>query len=80
MLPHARLPKHGDVLHDSHAEVVARRGMGMWLAGELQSAVQGKESALEAKGDHGWRLKDGCTVAMYVSLLPCASPACPRRD
>lgn len=34
-LPANRLPKHGDVLHDSHAEVVARRGFILWLYEEL---------------------------------------------
>jgi tRNA-specific adenosine deaminase 1 len=35
-LPEARLPKHGEALHDSHAEVIARRGAIRWLLEEVQ--------------------------------------------
>ena len=35
-LPACRLPKRGDALHDSHAEVIARRGAVRWLLEEVQ--------------------------------------------
>src|SRR5260221_13553444 len=35
-LPESRLPKHGEALHDSHAEVIARRGAIRWLLEEVQ--------------------------------------------
>lgn len=35
-LPAHRLPRHGDALHDSHAEVIARRGAIRWLLEEVQ--------------------------------------------
>lgn len=34
-LPENRLPACGDALHDSHAEVLARRGVVRWLAQEV---------------------------------------------
>lgn len=34
VLPFARLPPAGDTLHDSHAEVLARRGFKRWLIDE----------------------------------------------
>jgi tRNA-specific adenosine deaminase 1 len=38
-LPANRLPTHGDALHDSHAEVIARRGAVRWLLEEAQRAA-----------------------------------------
>jgi len=79
-LPHARLPVHGDVLHDSHAEVIARRGFKLWLYGQIDRAARG-----EGEGEHGetdllvepvgggeWSLKPGWKAGFYVSTLPCA--------
>ncbi|GAA5904997.1 hypothetical protein JCM6882_002414 [Rhodosporidiobolus microsporus] len=75
-LPHARLPVHGDVLHDSHAEVIARRGFKLWLYGELEQSSRAEEDSLlervEGSGDEAeWRLKHGWQVGMYISTLPC---------
>jgi tRNA-specific adenosine deaminase 1 len=47
-LPAHRLPVRGDALHDSHAEVIARRGAIRWLLEEVQRDVartQGREQA-----------------------------------
>ncbi|KAH8986322.1 adenosine deaminase/editase [Lactarius akahatsu] len=38
-LPAVRLPVRGDALHDSHAEVIARRGAVRWLLEEAQRAT-----------------------------------------
>jgi len=70
---------NGDCLHDSHAEILARRGMIVWLLSEMQ----------KMKADHSYRsrwlenrnqdttgvkfkLREGVMVHMYVSSLPCA--------
>ncbi|GAA6024081.1 hypothetical protein JCM10207_009303 [Rhodosporidiobolus poonsookiae] len=74
-LPHARLPVHGDLLHDCHAEVVARRGFKLWLYGQLEKAARGDEEGLlervEKPRGAEWRLKEGWKVGVYVSTLPC---------
>ncbi|GAA5968999.1 hypothetical protein JCM11641_000805 [Rhodosporidiobolus odoratus] len=75
-LPHVRLPVHGDVLHDSHAEVIARRGLKLWLYGQLARTAQGDHDSLlerstEENGTTEWRLKEGWKIGMYVSTLPC---------
>lgn len=38
-LPASHLPTCGDALHDSHAEVIARRGAVRWLLEEVQRAA-----------------------------------------
>jgi len=43
-LPAARLPTRGDALHDSHAEVIARRGAIRWLLEEVQRDAQASAS------------------------------------
>lgn len=72
VLPHAKLPLHGDVLHDSHAEVIARRGLLLWLYGQLDRAFEGQESCLRSLNGK-WGLRDGLRLGMYVSTLPCGS-------
>ena len=44
-LPEARLPKHGEALHDSHAEVIARRGAIRWLLEEVQRDARARVRA-----------------------------------
>ncbi|BGP47637.1 hypothetical protein JCM10450v2_003502 [Rhodotorula kratochvilovae] len=77
-LPHARLPVQGDVLHDSHAEVIARRGFKRWLYGQLERALAEEEDGardeanvlIERVSGREWRLKEGWKVGMYISTLP----------
>ncbi|GAA6064737.1 hypothetical protein JCM10212_005316 [Sporobolomyces blumeae] len=73
-LPHQRLPVHGDVLHDSHAEVVARRGFKLWIYRQIELASdRDRESSLFERDEpnHEWTLKPGWNVALWVSTLPC---------
>jgi len=74
-LPANRLPKHGDVLHDCHAEVIARRGFMLWLYNQVERHLQADEGAsgfLErSPSSDQLRLKSNVTVHMYVSTLPC---------
>ncbi|KAF8058116.1 KLP1 [Scenedesmus sp. PABB004] len=61
--------RHGDVLHDSHAEVVARRALVAWAHGQLALAAahhrrqreQGQEQEQEQGG--GGRQPAGCGAA-----------------
>lgn len=44
-LPACRLPERGDALHDSHAEVIARRGAVRWLLEEVQRDARARGRA-----------------------------------
>lgn len=59
--------KTGDVVHDFHAEVLARRGVVRWFLQEMA-----KESEWFVVDDSGERsLRQGITLHMYISELPC---------
>lgn len=88
-LPHAKLPVHGDILHDSHAEVIARRGFHLWAYAQLEKALRAEaDKGKRREGDSSspadaefferqpsghWRLRSQWRVVFYVSTLPCQS-------
>jgi len=70
-LPKDKLPLQGEALHDSHAEVLARRGAVRWLFEEIDRAVSGHSAWLSKTTDDRYRLKDGVQMIMYISTPPC---------
>ncbi|XP_040379546.1 tRNA-specific adenosine deaminase TAD1 isoform X2 [Oryza brachyantha] len=66
----ARLNHHGDLVHDAHAEVVARRALLRLIYTEV-----GRNSApdwLVASGTGGkWKMRDGHHLHLYITQLPC---------
>ncbi|GAA5928082.1 hypothetical protein JCM1841_005903 [Sporobolomyces salmonicolor] len=70
-LPHAKLPVHGDVLHDSHAEIIAKRGFKLWIYAEMDRALKGDAGVYVERASDGWRIRTGWEVGMWVSTLPC---------
>ena len=80
-LPYASLPLNGDVLHDQHAEVLARRGARHWLLTRVHHEARLDPShhtrIFEPIPVHGarasprWSLRQGVKLHLYVSTLPC---------
>ncbi|KAI0921433.1 hypothetical protein AcW1_004588 [Taiwanofungus camphoratus] len=70
-LPTIRFSKEGDALHDSHAEILARRGAIRWLLEEVQRATCSGSVWLHQSTDEKFKLNDGVQVYMYVSTAPC---------
>lgn len=67
-LPVSRLPEQGDALHDSHAEILARRAAVRWLYDEISRP----QSPWIRKGDNGlYELNQGVRVHLYISTPPC---------
>uniref|UniRef100_H3CTW5 tRNA-specific adenosine deaminase 1 n=1 Tax=Tetraodon nigroviridis TaxID=99883 RepID=H3CTW5_TETNG len=63
----------GDVLNDSHAEVIARRGCVRYLIQELHRAVTGGDSAVFCRAEQRgkWKLKPGVSFHFFSSHTPC---------
>ncbi|EJD53914.1 adenosine deaminase/editase, partial [Auricularia subglabra TFB-10046 SS5] len=71
-LPMERLPAAGDALHDSHAEVLARRGALKWCLGEIaRSEAAAGSRWLQQTDDGTYALRPGVQLSMYISMLPC---------
>ncbi|KAH9850063.1 adenosine deaminase/editase, partial [Lenzites betulinus] len=72
-LPAARLPKEGDALHDSHAEVLARRGFIRWLLEEIGRlcSLDGTSYWLSKHEDGTFSLREEAELDMYISTVPC---------
>ncbi|XP_070828492.1 tRNA-specific adenosine deaminase 1 isoform X2 [Chaetodon trifascialis] len=68
----AMSPK-GDVLNDSHAEVIARRGCIRYLIQELRRAVSGGLSSVFCQADQcgKWKLRPGVSFLFFTSHTPC---------
>ncbi|BEJ15323.1 hypothetical protein CspHIS471_0410900 [Cutaneotrichosporon sp. HIS471] len=69
-LPANRLPPLGDTIHDSHAEVLARRGFVHYLLSEATSALE-NESDILSFVQGKFVIKDNVETWLYISALPC---------
>ncbi|XP_064091363.1 tRNA-specific adenosine deaminase 1-like [Macrobrachium nipponense] len=65
------LPHHGNVLHDSHAEVIARRAFLLYLIDQIGRAASGSGSVLERKENGKFGIKPGFSFHFYSSHTPC---------
>lgn len=64
------LPAGGDVLHDSHAEVLARRAFVLYLTQQVRSAANGNSSIFQLKNGTFY-LKPDIFFHFYTSHTPC---------
>ncbi|XP_030634919.1 tRNA-specific adenosine deaminase 1 [Chanos chanos] len=63
----------GDILNDSHAEVIARRGCVRYLTEELRRAVRGEGSQVFCRSEHTgkWKVQPGVSFLFFTSHTPC---------
>lgn len=74
-LPGIRLRNGGDALHDSHAEVVARRGAVRWFLEEIERVKATGGSIWMGETSSGlFGLLPGVRLHFYVSTVPCKRP------
>lgn len=69
-LPTSKYALRGEALHDSHAEVLARRGAIRWFMDEVIRSVA-KESDWISRSKDKWTLCEGVKIWFYTSTLPC---------
>ncbi|XP_043937707.1 tRNA-specific adenosine deaminase 1 isoform X2 [Protopterus annectens] len=68
----AMMSKSGNILNDSHAEVVAQRSFHRYLYSQLLFAVQGQSSIFVPGVTAGkWMLKPGISFVFFTSQTPC---------
>ncbi|XP_071449422.1 tRNA-specific adenosine deaminase 1 [Hetaerina americana] len=72
-LGHSAMSPKGDVLNDSHAEVMARRGFLRYLYYELLLVFRGKQSRVIYPPENNGKcnVKDGIRFHFYSSHTPC---------
>ena len=74
-LPLSKLSPRGEIINDSHAEVLARRGALRWFLEESQRMrKEPYESSWLKPRYAGAILQDGIELHLYVSTVPCMSP------
>ena len=68
----ALLSKQGDVIHDSHAEVITRRSFIRYLFMEMQTCLNGKKSIFQYDETSGnFLIQSDLQFHLYVSHAPC---------
>ncbi len=72
-LPATRLSRNGDALHDSHAEVLARRGAVRWFLEEISRSCDATSGSrwISRGSDAKYELKVDVRLDMYISTVPC---------
>jgi len=62
----------GASINDSHAEILARRGLMYWLYNQLELACQHDPESIFVKASGGgFDLKEGIYLDMYINTAPC---------
>ncbi|KAI0698620.1 adenosine deaminase editase [Cytidiella melzeri] len=68
-LPAHKLQRGGDIVHDSHAEILARRGAVRFFLEEIGRVVA--SVWIEREDEGKFRLRKGVRVHLYISTPPC---------
>ncbi|XP_049478450.1 tRNA-specific adenosine deaminase 1 isoform X1 [Panthera uncia] len=69
----SKMRKSGDILNDSHAEVIARRSFQRYLLHQLHLAAALKENSIFVPGTQRglWKLRQGILFVFFSSHTPC---------
>lgn len=72
-LPQSKLSKTGDLIHDSHAEILARRGFLKFIINEIKILLNSESTYLSLNNTNypPFIIKNNVTFHMYISQAPC---------
>lgn len=73
-LPVNRLSPKGEIVNDSHAEVLARRSAVLWFLEEIQRISSDdayRSPWLDIRSDARYALREGIKLNLYISTVPC---------
>ena len=73
-LPANRLSPKGEIVNDSHAEVLARRSAVLWFLEEIQRICSDdayRSPWLDICSDARYALREGVKLNLYISTVPC---------
>ncbi|XP_073440985.1 tRNA-specific adenosine deaminase 1 isoform X1 [Dendrobates tinctorius] len=82
----SKLRKTGDVLQDSHAEIIAKRSFQRYLLHQLSLALSGSRDCVLVPGSDAnrWALRPGVSFVFFTSHTPCGDasiiPMLPPED
>ncbi|XP_073515897.1 tRNA-specific adenosine deaminase 1 isoform X2 [Phyllobates terribilis] len=82
----SKLRKTGDVLQDSHAEIIAKRSFQRYLLHQLSLALSGSRDCVLVPGSDAnkWALRPGVSFVFFTSHTPCGDasiiPMLPLED
>ncbi|KAM4017833.1 tRNA-specific adenosine deaminase 1 isoform 2-T2 [Anomaloglossus baeobatrachus] len=82
----SKLRKTGDVLQDSHAEIIAKRSFQRYLLHQLSLALSGSLDCVLVPGSdtNKWALRPGVSFVFFTSHTPCGDasiiPMLPLED
>nr|XP_025039551.1 tRNA-specific adenosine deaminase 1 isoform X1 [Pelodiscus sinensis] len=70
---HAKMRKTGDILNDSHAEVIAKRSFQRYLIHQLRLAASYQQGSIFSPGTESgtWKLRPHITFIFFCSHTPC---------
>ncbi|KAI3658729.1 hypothetical protein MP638_004598 [Amoeboaphelidium occidentale] len=70
-LPNTKISQHGDLLHDMHAEVLARRSFLRYLCSNFKDYREGSDSIFFKDSNGLLSVNDHLKYHMYISQAPC---------
>lgn len=74
------MSNQGDILNDSHAEIICRRAFLKYIYNEIESFLSNNKSSILIKTDNKLGIKESITFHFFSSHVPCGDAAIFPKD